>query len=777
MATLTINDRRGVSGFAQGGIYRESIVYTCSEDIPASGIVRISPALFDALHVSKQVDNTDYFWYFVWTSTPGEYTATPNFPTKYKNIIIKVKVYTARIFEIKMEWLAIADTGKYLYAYPYQPLQLWLNPSVNKSPINVYNTSGMSLGIRVTIKNNPATDDGSHVEISQNDSAVQGESWTIINYPAIDGKYFMEVDGLPANGFVDGKDLTIKLRNFPRYTNSQYMAGIVRIDKLVGVGGQFDDELTMQYAKANNTADEPFELTSAIIDKTYLKDMHGFRYDQSESIAEFTIDKDYFDPSGQYRVFLITVEECQYKSYLFDVFGESSQWQSPSTQLLVTDVNIDGISLDLDYGNCLYNVPYWINYSATVIISRSDFETDLASKGISGNFDTYFKGAECFISDNAQSLGIEVSGQIINSVTNGDNQEITYSFKVPQTWAGLTKYVNIGYKFEYPNGIIDHLIGYISLVIADNADAIILKSPTGLPDPICSNDALDAEFCFESDEATSSHKFFYDLLKEGIQVEPDLYIDTSETNFSTDLDACLIYKFTQVRDNEELCLNMRSWNATADTDQAPCTDFVFSALRTTNGYEIEYEIQFDIPSWDDSDIKNIDAQVTDTLGNQFWIQAIGKTTGFIRILESEYVNSPWLVNVTIVRTDGATANFQFYFALGVNNTITVDTCGDTPSQNCEENPILSATVVYNYASPPSYAAITNKTITGVFTNPGTTPDSESKYKIINGVESAYTGAFSTGTYNSVALRWVITYPGCEPIELYHCIKEFQASIP
>ena len=81
---LIINNRAGVEGFSQGGIYMECLAISSGsfgayDPIPAGTPIYIAPALWDQEHRSKwQIDNgngTDPVWEFEYQLAPGTYSA------------------------------------------------------------------------------------------------------------------------------------------------------------------------------------------------------------------------------------------------------------------------------------------------------------------------------------------------------------------------------------------------------------------------------------------------------------------------------------------------------------------------------------------------------------------------------------------------------------------------------------------------------------------------------------------------------------------------------
>lgn len=788
---IVINDREGVSGFAQGGIYRESVIYTSDADIPTGSYLIIRPALFMKDLIVKPTEwnqnvnqPVDYYWVHVWNAVAGEYNCTPNFNIKYRNIIISVKQFTARSFEIKLEWLAIADINKHIYPHTYQPLALWENPNVDKVPYSVYNNSGEQISLRLNIFD-PNT--GEHLinepYVIQSDNPVQGIAWDQFSNPNIPNVCYFEIDGEPSDGYRIGSDLTVKLRGFPRYTNTQYFAGIYRVDKLLNQNAPFYDEIYMQMAKANNTAAEPFALTSGIIDKNYLKDMHVFRYDHLESIADFTIDKDYFESGGQYKIFVVAKESCQFKSYLSDVFSEQSTWDNPEGDFAIASVKVDGIDIDIEAGTCLYNIPYGSEVSFKAEFDKDTFENDLALKSLPGTFADYYREAECFISDSPQKLGSPVLGEVITDELIGSKQTTTYTFKIPESWQGLTKYVNIGWIFDY-NGIqTDHIIGFIVINFANKPDAISLSQPLGLPEEVCDNEIGNTDFCFTADDSTPDHKFFVDTFLEGNLIDDDSNIITkTDDDFSTNSDACLNFKYDNIKNNEQYCFNLRAWTPELNESDRPCTTIrLYKNLNTTNPALKVFDFGYELIGWTDADVKFVGIIISDQ--NDVPVYDFFSTNlAANSVFTKELFNVVSLYRLSIYILD---ANGNTYYASPVifymsnergDNEMTIEICTGVKKQDCEHNPALSATVVWNYVAPPIYGSLLNKTITAVETDLGSYDNIE-KYKIINGTETAYTGAFTTAPFNVVALRYIITYEGCDPIELYYCITEQEPSIP
>lgn len=770
-AELVINGRSGVEGFAQGGIYTECLAISAKDGaapypIPNGTKIYVAPALWDNTQQSKwQLGSSPYFepvWEFTYAAAGIYYGNLINSDNKYKNMRARIRIFTSSLFLVSIEYVALADTHKFLYDYNYQPLNLFTKQSVDRAPLNVYNTANRTIGMRVSIDTNIWV---------QSNYYVQGIPWQFVNYPSVDNKYFMEVNGKTSNGFVLGEDLKINLRNFPKYTNCQYFAGIFRVDELLNQSMEYYDEIFLQYAKANNTADEPFEFATNTIKRNHLKDFHGFRFDNFESIADFTIDADYFEAGGRYKCFVITKEECQFRSYLLDEFGEAVVRTPIYGDTEIQSINIDGISLNVATGTCLYDVPVCSEMVYVAKMNIASYEAALLAGGLLGAWADYFIGADAYISDGVHQLGVNPFLDSVDYEELLGESIITYSFKIPEDWQGENKIINFVWKFRYgPDD--EYITIYTSLQLHTSDDTDIeLKSPV-LPEEICDVDAISQTICFEN--PSSTHKFFVDLLKDGVETEDEL-ITNQEANFSTANDACLDFDFEEAETETEYCLKMRAHKQTTKATVRPCIDIVIEFERVAFNGEIYKALRYDLNPWVDADVAEVLLSIVYPTSETL-LQSFNKASDE-KLFPEDYfaTKNPFTLGVFVRRTDG----HVYYIELPMVNvnqtitTLTLDICGGTVFQYCDQNPILSHTIVWNYNAS---GALLSKTITANFLNPGLPSSQTKQYRLNSGAWVAYTVPITVAPSFKVEFRWELVYAACT-IELYDCLTEEECSHP
>lgn len=772
-AELILNSRAGVEGFAQGGIYKECLALSAKDGgaayiIPIGTKIYVAPALWDETQISReQLGSSPDFepvWEFTFVHVAGIYYGNLiNTDVKYKNMRCRIRIFTSSLFLVELEYLALADTHDFLYPYTYQPLQLWTNQSVKgKVPLNVYTTANRTIGMRVSIDSTTWV---------QTNYFVQGQSWKFVNYPSVDNRYFMEVNGKTANGFILGEDLKVNLRNFPQYTNSQYYAGIFRVDELLGMSMEFYDEIFMQYAKANNTADEPFEFATNTIKRTELKDFHGFRFDNFESIADFTIDADYFEAGARYRCFLIAIEGCQYKCYLFDEFGEAPVHEAIYGDIDIDSVDIDGISLNIANGSCLYDVPVCSEMVYVAKMNIASYEAALLAAGLGGSWSDYFKEAFCYISEGVNQLGVNPFPDSVEYEETGGEAIITFSFKIPEDWQGDNKIVNFVWVFDY--GVNqDYITAYTSIQLHVSDDTDIELKGAALPEEICDIDAISQTLCFENPSA--SHDFFVDLIKDGVQTE-DALITNQEADFSTAADACLDFDFEEAETETEYCLKMRAHNQTTTVTVKPCIDILIEFERQVSGGEVFMALKYDLSPWVDADVAEVVLSIAKPT-SEILLQSFDLAQDE-KLFPELYFNSknPFTLGINVRRTDG----HVYYVELDnvtVNETgtiLNIDICGGSSPQYCTENPILSHTLVWNYNAG---GQLPNKTITANFLNPGVYISDVRQYRLNGGAWVNYTVPITVAPSWKVEFRWEITYADCV-IELYDCLTEEPCAFP
>lgn len=763
--TLVRNSRAGVKGFAQGGIYKECIAVSHDTGIAAGTKLYIAPALWDDKYrVKWQLDEgtgREPVWSFEFTTIPGTYPATLiNIDNKYRNVQVKIRVFSNKLFIVYLEYMALADSHNFLTYYNYQPLNLWRRPSVDYQKLNVYNTSNRICGLRVSL---------STTEYIQSEAFVQGRPWTFINYPSADNRYYLESDSKVVNGFIIGKDLKVNLRNFPRYTNSQYYCGIFRVDELLDQGLTFDDEIFLQYAKANNTADEPFDLVTNFIARNRLKDVHGFRFDNFESVADFTIDKDYFTAGGRYRCFIVCKESCQYRSYMFDEFGEIIPREIPKGDMEIDSIDLDGYSLGIGSGSCLYDVPSLCEMEYVAKMDIASYEADLLAKGITGVWSDYFKEAYCYVSEGSYQTG---TNPFLNSTTyeeTGGDSKIGFNFKIPESWEGTNKFINFVWVFDYKNGYVDHVVAYTSIQVHVTDQTDIELKGVAPPEEICDVDAQELEFCFEN--PSNTHYFELDLFKDNVTIKEDLILN-KEADFSTNSDGCFDFDYPNAENEVEYCAKLRAFKQTTAAGPPPCTDLLIRVYEL-GGVGSAHFLEWELDGWVDADVSYVDIVIKNQF-SYFHTGDINKASG-----NAGFPNNglPGEIIVTIIRTDGFRYDFKAFFQAqnGKNTYLSYDICTGIEFVFCSSvNPILSHTITWNFNAG---GQLPNKTVTPVFTNPGAPTGQTKEYRLNGGAWIAYAAPLTVAPATKVEFRWELVYGTTCTIELYDCLTEEECAFP
>lgn len=770
---FVVNGRTGVEGFAQGGIYKECVSITVKDtttgippypnwSIPAGTWIYVAPALWDDNYRAKWqlggAPDFDPVWAIEYQAIAGLYSMNLiNIDAKYKNMQAKIRIFTPSQFLIEIEYLAVADTHNFLFPYTYQPQQLWIKQSVDNKKLNVYNTGNRVIGTRLSLDSDTWV---------QNDNYVQGSPWTLINYPGANNKYYLEANGKQVTGYVLGQDLKIYLRNFPQYTNCQYYAGIFRVDRLLGSSLHFNKEIYMQMAKANNTADEPFMYATSQVSRDKLKDFHGFRYEEFQSLADFTIDDSYFTSGARYRPFLVTIESGKYQSYLFDDFGEQADREAPEGSISCLGFNLDGIGLSLVSGCCFYEVPHGAEVSVQMQMDIASYEADLLLKGYGGAWADYFREVYCFESSGVRQMGSNPFPGSVDYQELGGQAIITWTFKIPESWQGQNKILNFAWVFDF-GGETDHVIGYTTMHTHQGAATDIeLKGPAPLPE-VCAEDATITQFCFENPSA--SHYFFADLLADGNPTGENLILN-KEADFSTAADGCFDFDYIEAEAQTEYCVNLRAWKQTTTGTPQPCTDLDLQIITIFNARRLEGALA----GWVDADVKSIYIEFIDINGYTTVVNVANKASFFM----------PWLCKFSptsytgkIIRSDGHTYEFSGTFAWSPDmdvSDVTIEICTGAANQFCPNNPILSHSIVWNYNAG---GQLPNKTITANFLNAGAPTIDTRQYRLNGGAWLAYTVPITVAPSWIVEFRWTLTYGAACTIELFDYLTEEACSIP
>lgn len=386
-----------------------------------------------------------------------------------------------------------ADKDSYVSPTALNNLDLFLSNSINAVSI-LDNSSPSIYNQQKTLKIRVVHDDGTTNKpftVAQGDYQLRfwGRGLLDAQGDTTVFSYEMVRDGETVNNLSAFVNTTIRFSINGSSLPGNYKVGVARVDSISNASNILNDLEIHQVDVSNTGVISTISglSSSAIISATGLTNVSGDIYN-----GEIEIDKDYFNVDGRYRIF-----------FHFDI--GSSVW---SPQITETEIVSDApypatfglISHNLwvyDLNNtnpytneCFVNAVPRARIQVEITHNKSQYATQLTTNGGGGTWEDNFVSALGMFSSTLPADGDAIRTRNDFEITRNDNV-FTSGFRIPDDWAGETRYILFVFTFEVP---FDPEQSYTDLIYyaikvtcrdfdenGDNLFSVALKDTVGDP--------------------------------------------------------------------------------------------------------------------------------------------------------------------------------------------------------------------------------------------------------------------------------------------------------
>ena len=722
-----------------GGMFRACSIFTSDEVIPNSTKIHVDIALFlDTGEPTIPVLEPRWECEFPTSNGTTVEMSFVGLVSKYKNLQVRLTRQINTTYLVEFEFLAIADTGDYLFAHEWAS-DILLKESANGGSNNIYNNGSKNIFIRSSV----IFDEIITAEALIPCTATKWNS---------DGEYGLThtlyVDGTEVNGYIYNKDLRVVLFGGPNMYTSRYFAGIMKVSG-ANTSDPHYEATKLQYGLIGSTIETAEFFTPNVIDFDKLQNGKGLiEYAGTYTEGEFTIDSTYFEPGQQYVIFWVYKQFDTWYSRKSEVISQIIPGPVPIKPDITCSIIVDNNETHATC--CVRNAAPCVNYEFKSVLDYSDYNTQLGTAGLPGTFFDYF--VRCDIKYNttndyttAKNIS-ELNPTYVYNNTGGSTWTRGVQMMIPDSFAGGSLYLFFDWIFNI-NGNTDHCIFPMTIHVVDYDDAdFTLFSPSSLPDGYCYEDGK--QLALSIVEPSVDHVNLYYLTANGKILEdqsPLILPTTGGGNFGFTVD------YTQLDENQEYCIKVVGYKDNTITGTCACETMEFNAVADCGGKFVTWE--FDIPGWANVDMDFINITYLDAFGiiKQYIVN--GSTSG-----NFQTPIKGWF-RFEVVRTDGChyTTSFDngdglirkevpFSFGKCQEEKVEFDLC-DAVTEETETTPCTNFPQI-------SIACSSLGVATPTWSGEGTTTSSVKQYSFDGSTWSTYTAPLAS---QKVFFRWTLTY--------------------
>ena len=499
---------------------------------------------------------------------------------RYKNMRCELEVISPTTFAIYYYFIqtrdkySLGDNG-YLFEYDYNSIS-----EIEDSTGQAFRQK-RKLDLKITVD-----------FISRVDVCHGLIDWQVKPFRT-DANFSFIADGEYINGWRAGYDLDVKCVLFDVQASNEMYVSIYRIDAATNNERFVEDlELNMAYCIS-----APFTTGQSDLPYTAFLDSNGWQLVGGWFECNFTIDQNYFTDGGVYRIYITYKNVYENESVLSQLIPQVDENNLPQIE---ADYDVEATFENPNQtltAHCYYGVNPCQEVTLTVNIDKSTFNASLIANDFPDlDIDDLIKSVRYSVTNNLTLNGVNLFTNWIS--TSIDDNGVTYgstiTFLIPDDWAGLTRYVNFKFDFEFPNGDVMTLVAPILLTITDYSEDITLIGDK--PNYICDTEG-DQTFTFEGPSELS--EFDVKILAPILEDLSDSGKGTNDTDFGA-LDADVTVDYQKLPYGIS-CLKLLASEIMGDgSDCAALCDwvsiFIKNNTRPTNSYTLTWNFDNPFPA-------------------------------------------------------------------------------------------------------------------------------------------------------------------------------------
>lgn len=561
--------------------------------------------------------------------------------------------------------------------------------------------------------------------------------------------YYLSINGKSVNGWQQGSDLEIDFTLFDGVYDDIFYAGIIRVDNATN-SQRFIEDLKLNYSNIGNLSGTgtPLIPYQAFADgRVIWQNSTGF------SNGKVKIDKDYFEEGGEYRVYFVVKNFCEWQSCYTAIIEEEIVNTCP-----ILDFEFTPIVLNLQNG-VTYDKEAYININpckvldAGIKIDKTIFDAELLSKGYNiATFDNSFTGIKVYATNSlAPNAAKEILNGSLYSYVTGNTDVRTYGFRIPDEWAGKTKYLFFEYDFSIEGNDYEIIIP-IQFNVNNYSNDITLSS--ALQEYYCFENPQDVEICFNN--ANDTQNFYIGLVKNG---ELDSYFNAGITLDGPTFDGnkgCITVPYVNLEEDAEYCIKVMGEEDLVCDDVCPC-DYIDIKWETEYKDGKRVTSLYSLLAFPAIDILNF--KITDATGYEYFSNSAGSAFILLAIDGNE---DQYYLNFDVTLKNGCIYHVEQNVYNPDYGDIKLWLCNDgtppgTLAVPCEKDPILET------------VCISNQWDSMVGADGGTVLAHEYSFDYINWIP--YTSPVPFGANELIYIKYIIDYGlPCGEVTLFQCIK-------
>lgn len=491
----------------------------------------------------------------------------------WQNVRVFLTAIDSYRFAVEVKFIQLADLNSYLNTTPFDSYSYFTGDKITGN-ISVYDAIKF-LSVKATVQKPGSLD------VAVADTEWKGLRWRTDEEIYLYNDYFFTT-GKQVFGWSSTKDLTVRFLKSGTAISARFYGGIIRT-RSISVGNWWDD-INLQYG----TFDEfvsLFDTTFAFDKLIDSRALIGDSYGNYEGL--FTIDKSYFETGESYQVFVIWEEEGVLKSALSQPFVEAIEEDLPKLEFTVLNTidPTENTAVGAIETSNLKGAAPCQELRLCTEIDIPSVNTALTAAGFPYDFDELYNGSLTGLPGEVKIYGTDTLNvnapatfqDITKSVSYAEGVNIIMcgTFNVPESWAGLTKYVFISLKLYLPSGQNYEFIFPFTISTVDFSEDLTLIGDEA--NFYCEN-TEEVEFCFDGVDVGSAF-----IVKKDGELLSD--VGTYESDFS-DGDGCVTINYQDVQFGEEICLCLIAQESTVDEPlSCPCGNIEFTFTPYKEGNE------------------------------------------------------------------------------------------------------------------------------------------------------------------------------------------------
>ncbi len=561
--------------------------------------------------------------------------------------------------------------------------------------------------------------------------------------------YYLSIDGKSVNGWQQGNDLEIEFTLFDGVYDDLFFAGIVRVDNVTN-SKRFIEDLSLNYASIGNfaalgVAGIPYQAFND--GRVIWQNTTGF------SSGKVTIDKDYFEAGGEYRVYFVVKNLCEWQSCFTTVIAEEIVNTCPELDFAFTPLVLNlqnGVSYDKE---AYININPCKVLDAGIKIDKTLFDAELLAKGYSvATFDNSIQDVKVYATNALTPNAAKelLSGSLYNYVT-GTIDVITFGFRIPDEWAGKTKYLFFEYDFLIEGNEYEIIIP-LQFTVNDYSNEITLSSSH--PEYYCFESPEDVTFCFANPDDT---QYFYVLVTRNGEIDStsDLVIAQDGTTFDGN-EGCITVPYVNLDEDVEYCIKVFGEEDEICDDICQC-DYLELTWETEYKDDKRVTTAYALLPFSVVDILNF--KITDATGYEYFSDESG--SAFI-LLAIDGNQDQYYLNFDVTLKNGCIYHIEKDIYDPDLGTEMLWLCNDgtppgTLALPCTKDPILDT------------QCISNQWDSIVGADGGTVISHEYSFDFITW--NNYLSPVPFGANDRIYIRYIIDYGiPCGEVTLYQCVK-------